>query len=65
MGMGRGMGFAQGGYQAPQVSSETADDTSGDEDLNILKQQASVLNQEIKKIQEQIRELEKKKNQSK
>lgn len=59
--MGQGVGFGQGNYPGPQVSNQIGTDTTSDDELDVLKEQATILNEQIQKIQEQIRDLEKKK----
>lgn len=61
-GTGQGIGFNQENYPGPQVSNQRGTGAITDEELNMLKQQTVMLNQQIQQIQDQIRELEKKKN---
>jgi predicted Fe-Mo cluster-binding NifX family protein len=61
-GTGQGIGFNQENYPGPQVSNQRGTGATTDEELNMLKQQTVMLNQQIQQIQDQIRELEKKKN---
>lgn len=61
-GRGRGMGWKTGPFPSSQPGgTEPSSPPSAQEELNYLKQQASILRQQMENISKRIEELEKKK----